>query len=72
MNSNSSLDEYDVRWTIRHEYGHVLGLPDCYIEFYDRTEKVIINYQIDTTNLMCSRKGHLQPIHVAELQKAYH
>jgi len=34
MDANAPLDDYDVSWTIRHEYGHVLGFPDCYVEFY--------------------------------------
>ncbi len=57
-----------VRRVIRHEYGHVLGFPDCYVEFYDSEAKAIINYQIDTTNLMCSRRGKLQEKHFLELQ----
>jgi hypothetical protein len=71
MDANQPLTEYDGQWTIRHEFGHVLGFPDCYIEFYDRDAGVIINYQIDTTNLMCSRRGHLQPKHLDELKRKY-
>jgi len=71
MDANRNIEEYSSRWTIRHEYGHVLGFPDCYIEFYDSQKQVMINYQIDIENLMCSRRGHLQPKHVDELIKAY-
>lgn len=71
MDSNSLLSEWDVQWTIRHEFGHVLGLPDCYHEFYDDEKGVIISYQLDTTNLMCSRRGVLQEKHVKELERAY-
>lgn len=71
MDANRSLSEYDMRWTIRHEYGHVLGLPDCYIEFYDESSSTMINYQLDITNLMCSRRGHIKQSHVDELKKAY-
>ncbi|MGE0632556.1 MAG: hypothetical protein AB7O96_09125 [Pseudobdellovibrionaceae bacterium] len=59
MDSNSPLTEWDVQWTIRHEFGHVLGLPDCYVEFYDKDEGVMINYQIDTSDMMCSRMGKM-------------
>lgn len=72
MDANAPLQDYGSRWTIRHEYGHVLGLPDCYIEFYDADSKLIINYQIDLTNLMCSRKGKLQEKHYLELKKHYY
>lgn len=72
MDANRSIQEYTSRWTIRHEFGHVLGLPDCYIEFYDTDRRVMINYQIDTSNLMCSRTGKLQPKHVEELKRVYY
>jgi hypothetical protein len=71
MDANLPLQQYSSRWTIRHEYGHVLGFPDCYLEFYDTKEKVMINYQIDITNLMCSRRGHLKQIHFDELKRVY-
>ncbi len=71
MDANRSIQEYSVRWTIRHEFGHVLGFPDCYIEFFDPTERVMINYQIDLDNLMCSRRGHIQAHHVDEFRRAY-
>lgn len=63
MDSNAPISEWDVQWTIRHEFGHVLGFPDCYVEFYDRTEAVMVSYQIDTTDLMCSRAGKLKQRH---------
>jgi hypothetical protein len=71
MDDNAPLTEYDVQWTIRHEFGHVLGFPDCYVEFYDEPNAVMISYQLDITNLMCSRKGHLKEIHFNELKRAY-
>ena len=71
MDANAPLQDYGSRWTIRHEYGHTLGIPDCYIEFYDTERKVIINYQIDLDNLMCSRRGHLQEKHYEELKRVY-
>lgn len=71
MDANAPLTEWDVQWTIRHEFGHSLGLPDCYIEFYEEEKKEIVNYQIDTSNLMCSRMGKLQQKHYDELKRAY-
>jgi hypothetical protein len=71
MDQNAPLSEYDVQWTIRHEYGHVIGFPDCYHEFYDEEKEAFISYQLDVTNLMCSRRGHLQQTHFDELKKAY-
>lgn len=71
MDSNAPISEYDVQWTIRHEFGHVLGFPDCYTEFYDDSLQAIVGYQLDITDLMCSRSGHLKPRHVTELKKIY-
>lgn len=71
MDANAPITEYDVQWTIRHEFGHVLGFPDCYIEFYDTDLKAIVGYQIDTSDLMCSRQGHLKDRHVQEMKRVY-
>lgn len=72
MDANAPLDEWDVQWTIRHEFGHVLGFPDCYLEFYVPEEQVIVNYQIDPTNLMCSRSGKLQEQHYRRMRDAHY
>ncbi len=72
MDANQPLTEYHVRWTIRHEFGHTLGFPDCYVEFYDTDKAVMISYQLDTTNLMCSRRGKLQEKHYEELKRVYY
>ncbi len=71
MNADQPITEYDAQWTIRHEYGHVIGLPDCYVEYYDSERAVMVTYQIDIDNLMCSRNGHIQQKHVDELKRAY-
>jgi hypothetical protein len=71
MDANQALQEYGTRWTIRHEFGHVLGLPDCYIEFFDTEKDVMVSYQLDLDNLMCSRRGKLQKLHYEELKRAY-
>lgn len=71
MDSNAPISEYDVQWTIRHEFGHVLGFPDCYVEFYDSDIEAIVGYQLDINDLMCSRRGHLKERHVSELKRVY-
>ena len=71
MDANSSLDEFDSQWTLRHEFGHVLGLPDCYHEFYDTKIEAYVNYQIDVTDLMCSRSGNMNKRIFEELKKTY-
>ncbi len=71
MDSNQPIEEYESQWTIRHEFGHVLGLPDCYHEFYDSTADAYVNYQLDITDLMCSRAGNMNERIFKELQEAY-
>lgn len=71
MNATQPITEYDAQWTIRHEFGHVLGFLDCYVEFYVKERNVIVNYQFDVDNLMCSRRGHIQSRHVTELERVY-
>lgn len=71
MDANQDIDSYEEKWTIRHEYGHILGLVDCYHEFYDSSIKAIVNYQLDVTDLMCSRAGNLKPRHYEVLKQAY-
>jgi hypothetical protein len=71
MDSNQSIEEYESQWTIRHEFGHVIGLPDCYHEFYDTSTQAYVNYQLDITDLMCSRAGNMNERIYLELKKAY-
>lgn len=71
MDSQVAIDAWDSKWTIRHEYGHVLGFPDCYIEFWDDTEQAFVSYQFDLDNLMCSRAGKFNERNKSELFKAY-
>lgn len=71
MDPDYSLDDYDTQWTIRHEFGHVLGFPDCYLEFYNRETEEMVYYTIEPENLMCAWGGHLKESHVQQLKKAY-
>lgn len=72
MDANSSIEEYSVKWTIRHEYGHILRIPDCYVEFYDEVEELAVNYQLDVTDLMCSRSGDFNERLYKELKRVYY
>ena len=71
MDSNQPVEEYESRWTIRHEFGHVLGFPDCYHEFFDTELNGYVNYQLDVTDLMCSRAGNFKERMYNELVEAY-
>lgn len=71
MDSTQDIEEYESQWTIRHEYGHILRLPDCYVEFYDPNIDAAVNYQLDVTDLMCSRQGNMNQRIYQELKKTY-
>jgi hypothetical protein len=71
MDPDYSLDDYNTQWTIRHEFGHVLGFPDCYLEFYDKASGEMVYYTIEVDNLMCAWGGKLQGSHVDELRRVY-
>jgi hypothetical protein len=71
MEAEYPVDTVDMKWTIRHEYGHVLGFQDCYEEFFDPRVNAVVYYEIDVDNLMCSRNGHLNASHIEQLQTAY-
>jgi hypothetical protein len=42
--------------TLVHEFGHVLGFPDCYVEFYNSKRKELTYYSLEKerSNLMCN------------------
>ncbi len=72
MDSNQSTEEYESQWTIRHEFGHVIGFPDCYHEFYDQDLQAFVNYQLDVSDLMCSRSGNMKERLYTELKRVYY
>ncbi|MDH4467265.1 MAG: hypothetical protein QE271_04335 [Bacteriovoracaceae bacterium] len=72
MDANEPIEEYESKWTIRHEFGHVLGFPDCYHEFYDTDLSAFVNYQLDITDLMCSRAGNMNERLFSEMKRVYY
>lgn len=56
---NASLPLEQLSKVFAHELGHVLGFPDCYIEYFDVTKKELVYYEIaeKSTNIMCTMKA---------------
>lgn len=56
---SQALDSFSMQRVLVHEFGHVLGFPDCYTEFYDSEKNSLIYYEIskENTNVMCSLKS---------------
>lgn len=71
LDPSRPLTEYYTKFAVAHEFGHLLGFIDCYVEYYDKSEMVMINYQVDTTNFMCSLQGHFNKTHFDELKTRY-
>ncbi len=40
--------------TSAHEFGHLLGFPDCYLEFLNKNEEIVYYELPSKNNLMCS------------------
>ena len=43
---------------LAHEFGHILGFNDCYVEFFDQAGQFVY-YELNGHNLMCSLNGKL-------------
>lgn len=56
---SSAQDMQTSKRILAHEFGHVLGFPDCYIEFFDDKKKELVYYEISKNynNIMCSLKN---------------
>jgi len=71
LDQNRSLDDPSQSWILAHEFGHTLGFPDCYLEFFDEEKQMIVAYQIHLDNIMCSRAGRMQNVHYDYLKHKY-
>ena len=56
---SDKLDFATKQKVLAHEFGHVLGFPDCYIEFFEEKDKELVYYEYSNsdTNIMCSLKN---------------
>jgi hypothetical protein len=71
MDENVPVENELTTSVLQHEFGHVIGFPDCYVEFFEESTAKMINYQIDVGNIMCSRAGRVTELHRDALRKAY-
>jgi hypothetical protein len=71
MDQNMPLWLEQVEATMIHEFGHVLGFPDCYVEFWSESEQGFVYYTLDPANRMCALSGETLPLHAEALERAY-
>lgn len=62
MYLDKDLERANLVNVAAHEFGHNLGFPDCYIEYFDTTKNALIYYELspESRNIMCSLKAGFQ------------
>ncbi|MBX7232254.1 MAG: hypothetical protein K1X29_09240 [Bdellovibrionales bacterium] len=72
MGKLESFDDAYTKWTIQHEFGHVLGFEDCYLRFIDRENpSQVVYYSLDEKNLMCAIWGRFNETMLKEIISTY-
>ncbi|MFW5887488.1 MAG: hypothetical protein ACOCUH_01700, partial [Bacteriovoracia bacterium] len=71
LSKDIDLNSHKAMQTMAHEFGHLLGFDDCYVEFLDPKLKSAVYYEVDRNNLMCNTYGVVNSTHGEELIHAY-
>ena len=59
---SSALQQSERKRILAHEFGHVLGFPDCYIQFFEKTTQNYVYYEFnESPNIMCSPRSDVVP-----------
>ncbi len=70
LNSVSFQTDPFNKFIIAHEFGHLLGVHDCYVELYDTSAAEFVSYRLDQHYVMCSNsKGRANDSHFEFLLK---
>lgn len=71
MDSNTPKWLEHTQTVMRHEFGHVLGFPDCYTEFWEEELQSFTYYSLDPSDAMCALSGEYSGHHRDALLKGY-
>lgn len=71
MDSNTPKWLEHTQTVMRHEFGHVLGFPDCYVEFWDDDVNSFVFYSLDPVDAMCALSGEYFERHREALIRGY-
>ncbi len=71
MDSNVARWQEQTQVTMTHEFGHVIGFPDCYVEFWEPGSEQFVFYSLDPDDRMCALSGGTLPRHELELHGAF-
>ncbi len=71
MDQNLPLWLEQSEATMIHEFGHILGFPDCYVEFWSEAEHAFVFYTLDPSNRMCALSGKTLQSHFESLKENY-
>lgn len=70
-NQNYDLKSNYGRQVMAHEFGHIIGFPDCYVEFFDAEKDEAIFYFLNRDNIMCNSLGSITQDHIDQMNKNY-
>lgn len=71
MDANVTRWQEQTQVTLTHEFGHVIGFPDCYVEFWEPANEQFVFYSLDPDDRMCALSGGTLPRHERELRGAF-
>ena len=71
MDSNQKLWLEYSQVAMIHEFGHVMGFPDCYSEFWDEKREAFVFYTLDPNNRMCALTGDTLREHWDGIRETY-
>ncbi len=71
LNWSRDIVGNEARNVMAHEFGHILGFKDCYVEFINEDQNMATFYFIENDDIMCNSSGIVSKKHFDQLKKAF-